>query len=304
MVRRLVSGEKKEEEMKTLIIPAVTSVMLCSCAVGKYAANAEYPETDTGYVPSGHLEEVFYRPSTSGPRERRMLVYLPEGYYENDGRYPVVYLLHGARGNETSWIIKGHLLRTVDSLTACGAMEKTIIVLPNVNQYDNDGDFGKSRLKNLLESVSDLDGGVESAFPDDVIRLTDTRFRTIPEKYGRAIAGLSAGAFQALYISASFPDMFGYVGLFSPFARTLTRQGPHSAIYSHLRQKLAAQFADPPRLYWIMIGKDDLLYPRIQEFIGLLDRKGYRYDFIVTSGGHDWSNWRNYCTLFLQSLWK
>ena len=58
--------------------------------------------------------------------EKMYSVYLPDGYEKSGKNYPVLYLLHGARGNELSWITKGNLLHNIDSLTAFGLMKETI----------------------------------------------------------------------------------------------------------------------------------------------------------------------------------
>ena len=40
-------------------------------------------------------------------RDYKFQVYLPDGYKDKPGPYPVVYLLHGANGDEYSWTAKG-----------------------------------------------------------------------------------------------------------------------------------------------------------------------------------------------------
>lgn len=37
-------------------------------------------------------------------RDYRYTVYLPDDYAKVDKRFPVLYLLHGAGGNETEWL--------------------------------------------------------------------------------------------------------------------------------------------------------------------------------------------------------
>lgn len=107
-----------------------------SCGVHKYAANSQYPVVDSSVRYEGILEECMHDCSVKGPRQRRMYVYLPRDYYESNDRFPVLYLLHGARGNELSWIHKGNILHNLDSLTSSSKMKETIVVFPNVNQYD------------------------------------------------------------------------------------------------------------------------------------------------------------------------
>ena len=83
---------------------------MSSCGVVRFRNAPSYhagPAQKTGYAQEGIIEEVLYDCSVPGPTRRRMLVYLPKDYYENQRRYPVFYLLHGARGYETSWVKKG-----------------------------------------------------------------------------------------------------------------------------------------------------------------------------------------------------
>ena len=69
------------------------------------------------YRPKGIVESRTYRSSVEGPSERRMIVYLPEDYYRENGKsYPVIYLFHGARGNESSWVKDGNIFGMADSL--------------------------------------------------------------------------------------------------------------------------------------------------------------------------------------------
>ena len=277
-------------------------IMSISCATNKYAINSQYPQIDSRIEYNGILEKRMYNCSADGPAQRRMLVYLPKDYYESDKTYPVLYLLHGARGNELSWIVKGDVLQGIDSLTSSGKIKDMIVVFPNVNQYDNQADFGKSRIKGAIESFFETDGMVESAFITDVVGVVDSLYRTMPEKDYRAIAGLSIGAMQAMYISANAPNTFGYVGLFSSMVHPLLRKSEHSSFYKGLKDKQKEQFALPPALYSIMIGKSDFYYPRMKSYIRYLERNGYAYEKNIVTGGHQWYNWTEFVNLFMQRL--
>ena len=283
---------------------AIAILLLCSCSVSRHAAIAEYPTIKDGYSHKGILEECSYECSVKGPRERRMLVYLPADYYDTEERYPVFYLLHGAQGNETSWINKGDLLQHIDSLTARGLMKRSIVVLPNTNQHNSDRDYRKSRIKGALEAFFENDGMVEYAFVSDVVDKVDRTYRTIPAKEARAIGGLSIGALQSMHISANHPDMFDYIGLFSSMVHPVPHPSAHSSFYHGLKKKHKVQFADPPALYWIMIGKIDFFYPRMRAYHNYLLRNGYEHEFLTTRGGHQWYNWEEYCNLFMQRMWR
>ena len=274
-----------------------------SCSSSKYATNVQYPTLNADVHYEGILEECMHGCSVEGPRERRMYVYLPKDYHHTTERYPVLYLLHGARGNELSWIHNANLLHNIDSLTARDMMKETIVVLPNVNQYNNERDYGKSRLKGAIEAFYEVDGMVEYAFVTDVVGTIDSIYRTIPDKEHRAIAGLSIGAMQAMHISANSPETFGYIGMFSSMVHPVLRHSEHSSFYKGFRRKLDTQFINPPLLYSIMIGNIDFYHPRMQLFSRSLTRKGYRHEMTVTKGGHDWYNWEEFANQFMQRLW-
>ncbi|MBQ7269903.1 MAG: hypothetical protein IJS62_08675 [Bacteroidales bacterium] len=245
-----------------------------------------------------------YKSTVRGPQQRRMFVYLPENYYADDTRYPVLYLLHGARGNELSWMEKGQLLDRIDSLKAIGAMEECIVVLPNVNQYDNEEDYGNGRCKNAFQSLFKVDGSTESAFMRDVVAFVDSVYRTRPEKGSRALAGLSIGGMQSIHISATWPDAFDYVGAFSPMIHSYIMPSPYSKFYNFLGRKLKGQFADPPRLYAVMTGDKDFFILPVKCYDKRLTRKGYPHELTINPGAHEWYNWTDFCEKFLQRLWK
>lgn len=285
--------------------------VLSSCGISKaflsnsprYHAGVANP---TGYAPEGTLEECVYRCSVEGPESRRMLVYLPKGYHDTDTRYPVLYLLHGARGYETSWVKKGTLLQLTDSLFREGLAEPCIVVTPNMNQYKDDSDFDDSRYKDMFESVFEVDGAVESSFVEDVVGYVDSHFRTLARKESRAIAGLSIGGLQSMYISANNPASFDYVGLFSPMCGIIRKAGPHSSFYRDRREKQSEQFSEgnSPLLYNIYVGKGDVVYPQVRMYTRYMDRMGFPYDVYYTRGDHDWPNWKAYYIDLLQRLWK
>lgn len=256
------------------------------------------------YQPEGRLVEAYTKCSVPGPTSRRMMVYLPKGYSVSTGSYPVIYLNHGARGNETTWIQKGRALQITDSLVACGSAKPCILVFTNMNQYRDDEDYGNSRRQSALESVVETDGRAESAYMEDVVHYVDSCFRTIPDKDHRAIAGMSMGGLKSMYISAWNPDSFAYVGMFSPLHLSPTRHGDHSYFYTKLRSRLKEQFEDPPLVYDIETGRSDLLYPGIKRYCGYLERSGYGFEFNEYPGGHDWDVWQKAFCNFMEQVFR
>ena len=290
--------------MRRPLLLLLATLLLCSCGGARYAVKADYPSPQLQYSPEGTLEECFFASTEPGMLQRRALVYLPPEYADTSRRFPVLYLLHGARGNECVWIEKGDLLQHIDSLHRAAAMLPTIVVLPNVNQYNDSADYGHARLKSALESFYEVDGTVERHFVQDVVAATDSRYRTLPDKEHRAVAGLSIGAMQAIWLSANHPDLFGYVGMFSPMVHSFIRPGRDNDFYRHLADKQRRQFADPPRLYLVMIGSADFFHPSIACWSRSLTRRGYPCEYVCYPGGHEWYNWSAFCSLFLQRLWQ
>lgn len=173
-----------------------------------------------------------------------------------------------------------------------------------MNHYRNDSDFRTPHEKKSIEAFLGLNGSIEYAFLNDVVKHVDSSYRTIPHKDCRAIGGLSLGGLQAMYISANNPDCFGYVGLFSPLIHIPVRLGQHSFFYRKLEQKLKGQFEDPPALYWIMSGKYDFVYNSAFRFSRYLYTRRHLHHFHVSDGGHTWNNWQDYSIMFIKELRK
>jgi enterochelin esterase-like enzyme len=80
-------------------------------------------------VARGRVETVEYDSKSVGAR-RRMTVYTPPGY-SKDNKYPVLYLLHGAGGDETGWTRQGAAHVILDNLYAEKKLVPMLVVMPN-----------------------------------------------------------------------------------------------------------------------------------------------------------------------------
>ena len=257
-------------------------------------------------VPHGTVEKVWYPSPTLGMDQRRMTVYLPACYDPLSTRsFPVLYLLHGAGGDENAWSELGRAVQILDNLIAQGKCTPMIVVMPNGNgaQQATPGEYANSMYKPRFINERCMEGSIEAAFVKDVVSYVDSHYRTIRNKDYRAVAGLSMGGFHSLYISANNPNVFSYVGLFSA---AINRQGKgeNDWIYQNLDQKLKNVFALKPKLYYIAIGKDDFLYQDNVDFRKKLDEIGAKYEYHESSDGHVWKNWRIYLNDFLPKLFK
>jgi S-formylglutathione hydrolase FrmB len=142
------------------------------------------------------------------PRVRRAVVdgvavavVLPRGYATSGRRYPVLYLLHGAQGDEDSWIEYGGLLS--DS-GARPVGEQAIVVMPRM-----------SPITGL--AVDWVDGYRHDAtlIGRTLVDRVDQRWRTRADRTHRAIAGYSGGGLSAAHVAERFPGVFGQLGVLS-----------------------------------------------------------------------------------------
>lgn len=278
--------------MKRFLLLLTLAASLCACSTAaRFYRGPESREIEEMPAYGGTIEAVYYPSSEKHVTQRRMVVYLPKDYYKDTlRRYPVLYLLHGARGNEKTWIDSADVFRRLDSLRTEGLAKDFILVMPNMNRYHNDKDYSNSRCLRALPAFWTVDGEVERYFVDDVVRFTQQHYRTIERKYARAIAGMSNGGLQAIYLSADYPRAFDYVGLFSPYAKAMAGKF-HRDVYSGLRWKQKEQFSDPPKLYVLYTADKDFFYHHMKALEKRMVRSGFQHEFVVNPGGHEWYNW-------------
>ena len=173
---------------------------------------------DNPDIAHGQLIKVWYDSKVKDMSRRRMSVYLPPSYKDGtDSRYPVLYLFHGTGGDEDAWPECGRAVQILDNMIAGGKVPPTIVVMPNCNT-DLDAAPGSSPYMEASPSSNNLSsmfGHFESSFTSEIVEFVDSTFRTVPDKRHRAIAGLSLGGMQTLYISVNNPGLCDYIGLFS-----------------------------------------------------------------------------------------
>lgn len=251
-------------------------------------------------VSHGTVSSRWYYSDAMG-YDRRLTVYIPAGYETGELRYPVLYLLHGMGGDETAWQELGRASVILDNMIASGSVEPMIVVMTNGNvaQQAAPGHSSRGLVPVRFDEPRTCNGEFEAAF-GEIISFVDKQYRTQPDAAHRAIAGLSMGGYHSMYISANWPRMFDYVGLFSP---AIEARGVH-AVYDDIDAKLAMQRDGNMRLYWIAIGCDDFLYKEVADFRDRLDALHFPYTYRESKGGHRWSNWRMYLTEFLPLLFK
>lgn len=253
-------------------------------------------------VPHGTVSKRWYE-SPGNNKSRRMTIYTPPGYESSKASYPVLYLLHGMGGDEEAWPTLGRATQIIDNLIAEGKAKPMIIVMPNGNvaQEAAPGESIEGFYKPVFRLPNTMDGKYEETFVD-IINFVDKNYRTVKNKSGRAIAGLSMGGYHSFHISRYYPDTFDYIGLFS--AAIMPNENVKSKVYEDIDATLLKQKQNGCKLYWIAIGKDDFLFKANTDYREKLDGMNFKYTYRESEGGHTWRNWRIYLSEFLPMLFK
>jgi enterochelin esterase family protein len=255
-----------------------------------------------GRVAHGTVAHPWYH-SDSLNTDRRMSIYLPAGYEKGERRYPVLYLLHGTGGDENAWLELGRMPQILDNLIAQGKAEPMIVVVPNGN-VDAEAAPGYDPAGNTIPTgiyPNWMNGRFEQVFPE-IVDYVDSNYLTLADVDHRAVAGLSMGGFNAMNISRYYPNMYGWVGLFS--AATLDHRSASNDVFDNVEARLKDQMHNPLHLYWIGIGNKDFLYEANVKYRQMLDSIGFPYEYHESTGGHEWRNWRDYLDIFVRRLFK
>ena len=258
-------------------------------------------------VAHGTVTKIWYNSSVL-QMDRRVYVYTPAGYEGGKQKYPVLYLLHGAGGDEDAWTNMGRAAQILDNLIAQGKAKPMIVVMTN-------GNANQSGAQNEIPLVptqeqgmalyQKLAGKFEQHLVKDMIPFIEKNFRTLKGKENRAIAGLSMGGMHTQTITNDNPGMFGYIGVFSMGLMSFPGQNQDQAKLDQERDaKLEALKNSGYKLYWIGCGKDDFLFQSVIKLREVLDKHNFKYTYRESTGGHTWANWRIYLSEFAPLLFK
>jgi acetyl esterase/lipase/enterochelin esterase-like enzyme len=170
----------------------------------------------------GKLEKVDYDSKSVGVK-RWMEVYTPPGYSTNR-KYPVLYLLHGAGGNENKeWTSQGKANVILDNLIADNKIVPLIVVFPNGNATGPVKGEAAPKIAGGPKGGGKKGGffgpGWGENFTNDLLRdiipYIESHYSTYTDAEHRALAGLSMGGMQTRTIAPANLDTFAYLGVFS-----------------------------------------------------------------------------------------
>ncbi len=145
-----------------------------------------------GALPAGVSHHTYF--SRSMMHDVGYLIYLPPDYASSGARrYPVIYNLHGAGGNEL------HGQQAAEILLkgiASGQWPPMILVMPNGGKYTYYKDSADGKYMGETTIIREL------------IPHIDSTYRTTASRAGRAIEGFSMGGRGATRLALKYPEMF------------------------------------------------------------------------------------------------
>ena len=258
----------------------------------RWESGIEIPAPDQDFyawrkdIPHGNIQQVNFWSESTG-KMQTCNVYLPDGYGKlvkgkngklTQERYPVLYLQHGWGENETSWPVQGKAGIIMDNLIADGKIKPFIVVmaygLTNDFKFGTIGKFTAEEFEKLLI--------------DELIPVIDKQFLTKPDKWNRALAGLSMGGMETKLITLRRPEVFGYWGLLSG------------------GQYAPDEIKDPKVVKYIFEGCGDKENPDgINKSVADLKAAGYNAEGLISEGtAHEFLTWRRCLYQMAQSLFK
>ena len=268
----------------------VTAILFCGLLTyGYYRVKRARP--DRPYIAQETIMKDVLFHSVSLNREMPYRVVLPADI-ASGARLPVVYLLHGGNGSFRDW--------SDESRVSIYAAEGLILVMP-------EGEF--SYYMNAVKKPADR---FEDYAFGDLISDVESRFPAARTREKRAIIGISMGGFAAIKIALTRPDLFCFVGAFSPAVDITHRRfrlrrwgewlrirrifGPWGSKERLARDPLKLiEVADPGRTpyFYITAGENEPLLSPIRGFVDHLSAAHFAHEFHVKAGGHDWNEWNS-----------
>jgi enterochelin esterase family protein len=222
--------------------------------------------------------------------EREIYVYTPPGY-DSKKKYPVLYLLGGSGELANGWSVDGRANFIADNLLAEGKIVPMLIAMPN-NQVIHRSD------PNHVDKTYKL---FEQELRKQIVPFVDRTYGTIPDRKGRAIAGLSMGGRHTQVVGMNDLDLFSSFGILS--AGDLETEKMNAAFFKDPQVK--------QKVDYLLVGlgsgeTESAVGKRSASTHETLDKFGIKHDyFIGGEGAHDWGTWRLLLyDKLLPNLWK
>jgi len=233
------------------------------------------------HVPHGQVRMQWYYSNVTNAW-RRAYIYTPPDYDTHpEKRYPVLILRHGGGEDETGWVEQGRANFIMDNLIAEGKAQPMIVVM----------DWGQAPTPTQPIHIPSTPPPPEitQVTIKELIPMVDASFRTIPDREHRAMAGLSMGSVQTLYIGLNNLDHFSALGIFSRRPMSTEEFENFRGVFAD-----AGAFNKKVRLFWWGAGTaEEGIYNATKKDLAELEKMGIKYVFVEFPGtSHEWQTWR------------
>ncbi len=238
--------------------------------------------------------------SSAMNKKIKAVVVTPDNYREGK-EFPVVYLLHGYSGSYRDWP------NNVPYISQAADNYHMIIVCP-------DGGYGSW----YFDSPADPKWKYETYVSDELIKWVDKNYKTIKNRNGRAITGLSMGGHGALYLAFKHQDVYGAAGSmsggidFRPFPNNwdiALRLGTYAQYPERWEQNTVINMVHlltPGSISLIIdCGSEDFFYKVNERLHAKLLERNIPHDYVTRPGVHNWTYWKNsvkYQLLFMNQF--
>ena len=297
---------------KILLLTTAFSLLLFSCAT-----TAAEPEEE----PKGQVIEIKYPTrdytvaedslTDKDKYDKRAFVYLPASYNAEDtaAKYPVVILMHGNGGDETTWTLNfsySEIKSALDEGMANGEIKEFILVTPSgVSDKSWHSYLGYSKREGVLEFGKEL--------RNDLLPYLRENFNILDGRENVAMAGLSMGAEQTMEIGiGQCLDIISSFGAFSctPFTVSFDFNSGYLEPDAYINQ-VEKTFPDENQtiklLYMICGSADTTFYPGFCAYVPAMpewDRIEQFESYDFQNAGHEWRVWTAGFKQFIQYLFK
>lgn len=263
-----------------------------------FAVPEGFDEVKEGIV-YGKLSEISYDSKTTGTVRKANIILPPD--YDESKEYPVLYLLHGIGGDHNEWL-GADPVTVLSNLIATGEAKEMITVIPNVRARANDE--GNPSDIYTLEHYKAFDNFIND-LRDDLMPYIEANYPVLTGKDNTAIAGLSMGGRETLYIGLNMADSFGYIGAFTPAPGLLPYTNFGVSEDGLFTKETMTLPEGSDNFVMINAGADDgivSIWP--QTYHETLEANGVDNIFYVTDGGHDFTVWKNGLYNFSKNIFR
>jgi len=226
--------------------------------------------------------------SNSMHKDIKCVVITPKNYKKGKATFPVVYLLHGYGGSYSNWIKR---VPVIDSLADVYQM---IIVCP-------DAAFSSW----YVDSPVDTAYRYETFTATELPAYVDANYRTISNRKGRAITGLSMGGHGGIFLGFRHTNMFGACGSMSgaldlsfitsgyDVPRRLGDTATNKKYYTELSAITQLDRYNPTDSLAIIIdcGLEDIIFGMTKATHEKMLKLKIPHDYIERPGAHTWEYW-------------